>query len=142
MSKQNFSEEDSISATAAQPPMSAEELLSLPVENILLRLQASPSGLSSEEAVRRLEVYGPNELARRKKRSGIFEFLMNFKNPLVIILFIAALISGFTQEYANMIIIFSIVFLSVFLDYYQESKAEKAGNTQGSSNYHRDRAPR
>ena len=54
---------------------------------------------------------------------------MNFKSPLVIILLIAGAIAGALQEYANMVIIFVIVFLSVILDFYQASKAEKAAET-------------
>jgi len=113
-------------ANKVQQMLSAEELLSLPIEELLPRLETSQSGMSSEEATKRLEVYGRNELARKKKRAAIIEFLMNFKSPLTIILLVAGSISGILQEYANMIIIFVIVFLSVILDYYQESKAEKA----------------
>ena len=93
------------------------------------RLETSPSGISFEEAANRTETYGANELARKKKHAAIIEFLMNFKSPLVIILLIAGAISGVLQEYANMAIIFIIVFLSVILDYYQASKAEKAAET-------------
>ncbi len=103
-----------------------EEILSLPVDGVLARLGSSPSGLDSEDAKNRLEVFGRNELARRKKRAGIVEFLMHFRSPLVIILIFAALISGVLQEIPNMVIILSIVFISVVLDYYQESKASRA----------------
>jgi Mg2+-importing ATPase len=113
-------------ANKVQPMLSQEELLSLPIEELLPTLETSQSGLSSEEATKRLEVYGRNELARKKKRAAVIEFLMNFRSPLIIILLVAGLISGLLQEFANMIIIFVIVFLSVVLDYYQESKAERA----------------
>jgi len=117
-------------ANKMQPMLSAEELLSLPVEEVLSHLDTSQSGLSSEEAGNRLEVYGPNELAKRKKHSAIIEFLKNFGSPLVIILMVAGLISAFVPDgLPNFIIIYIIVFLSVFLDYYQESKAEKAAET-------------
>lgn len=112
-----------------QPMLSAEEILGSHISEVFSRLDVSGSGLSSEEAENRLEVYGANELARKKKHAAIVEFLMNFKSPLIIILLIAGSISGFLQEYANMVIIFVIVFLSVILDYYQESKAEKAAET-------------
>jgi Mg2+-importing ATPase len=103
-----------------------EEILGLPVDVLLSRLGSSLGGLSSEDVEKRLEIFGRNELARRKKRAGIVEFLMHFRSPLVIILILAALISGVLQEIPNMIIILSIVFISVVLDYYQESKASKA----------------
>jgi Mg2+-importing ATPase len=117
-------------ARKLQLMLSADELLALPVEELLSRLDASQLGLTSEEAERRLEVYGPNAFARGKKHSALRQFLLNFKNPLVIILMVAGLISGVVAgDYASMIIIYSIVFLSVILDYYQESKAEKAAET-------------
>ncbi|MBS7658168.1 magnesium-translocating P-type ATPase [Candidatus Bathyarchaeota archaeon] len=105
---------------------SAEEVLTSPVEELLSRLKSSMDGLSSDEVERRLEVFGYNELARRKKRTTVINFLSHFKNPLVIILLIAGLISGFLGETANTAIIFVIVMFSIVLDFYQESKAEMA----------------
>jgi len=105
---------------------SAEEVLTLPVEELFSRLKTSLNGLSSEEAKRRLEFFGYNELVRRKRRAVIIDFLSHFKSPLVIILLIAGLISGFFGEVVNMAIIFVIVMFSVVLDFYQESKAERA----------------
>ena len=105
---------------------STEELLSLPIDELLARLNTSLSGLSPEETEERLRTYGYNELAKRKKRTAIVDFLSHFRSPLIIILLIAGLISGFLGEIINVVIIFSIVFVSIILDYYQESKAEKA----------------
>ncbi|MBO3842593.1 MAG: magnesium-translocating P-type ATPase [Candidatus Brockarchaeota archaeon] len=105
---------------------SAEEILTSPVEDLLSRLKSSTNGLSSEEVERRLEFFGYNELVRKKRRAVIIEFLSHFKSPLVIILLIAGLISGFFGEVENTAIIFVIVTLSVVLDFYQESKAERA----------------
>ena len=105
---------------------STGELLSLPVEELLARLNTSLSGLSSEEVEERLRIYGYNELAKRKKRAAIVNFLSHFRSPLIIILLIAGTISGFLGEIINTAIIFSIVFVSAILDFYQESKAEKA----------------
>jgi Mg2+-importing ATPase len=123
-------------APKMQPMLSAEELLSLPAEQLFSRLETSKSGLSAEEAENRLELYGPNELAHGKKHSAVMQFLLNFKSPLVIILMVAGLISGLLQilgltsdGLANFVIIYIIVFISVILDYYQESKAEQAAET-------------
>jgi len=103
-----------------------EEILTLPVEELLLRLKSSLNGLSSEEVEKRLETFGYNELAKKKKKAVIIDFLSHFKSPLVIILLIAGLISSFLGEIVNTSIIFIIVTLSIILDFYQESKAEKA----------------
>jgi Mg2+-importing ATPase len=112
-------------ATTKQTPAS-EDYTTLSIEEVYGRLKTSPQGLSSEQAEERLEYYGPNELALQHKHSAIKEFLSHFKSPLVIILLIASLITGYLQEYANAAIILTIIFISVILDYYQESKAEKA----------------
>jgi Mg2+-importing ATPase len=109
-----------------QPTLTSADMLGLPVEELMSRLKTSPQGLSSEQAQEHLEVYGRNELAREHKHSALKEFLLHFKSPLVIILLIAALITGALGELANTIIILTIIFVSVVLDYYQESKAEKA----------------
>ncbi|MBS7248854.1 MAG: magnesium-translocating P-type ATPase [Candidatus Bathyarchaeia archaeon] len=119
------SEEPSIGDLGWALP-STEEVLTLSVEELLSRMKSSLDGLSSEEAKRRLEFFGFNELVRKKKRVAITGFLSHFKSPLVIILLIAGLISGFFGEVVNMTIILVIVIFSVVLDFYQESNAEKA----------------
>lgn len=128
MSKQNFSKEAETQKTTvpAQPLMSAEELLSRPIDELIAHFGTSSAGLSSEEAARRLEVYGRNELAKKKKRAAIIQFLARFKSPLVIILLIAGAISGLLRQIPSAIVIYTMVFLSVFLAYYQEANASKA----------------
>jgi len=103
-----------------------QELLSLPVEDVLARLKTSQSGLTSQEVQSRLAAYGPNELAEKQKRTGLIEILYHLRNPLVLILLIAAVISGVVGDVTDAIIIFFIVLLSVVLDVYQESKAQNA----------------
>ncbi|MEM3504476.1 MAG: HAD-IC family P-type ATPase, partial [Nitrososphaeria archaeon] len=104
---------------------SAEEVLTLPTDELLLRLNSSLNGLSSEEVEKRLQYFGYNMLIKKKRRA-VIEFLSHLKSPLVIILLIAGLISGFLGEVVNAIIIFVIIMFSVILDFYQESKAENA----------------
>jgi Mg2+-importing ATPase len=106
--------------------VSTEEILSLPVGDVLVRLNTSQAGLSSQEVENRLQVFGRNELAKRKRRTGVVEVLYHLRNPLVFILLSAGLISGILGETIDATIIFSIVLLSVLLDVYQESKAEKS----------------
>ncbi len=123
---QNGNKSNNVQVTTMQSMLTSEEMVSLPIEELMARLNASPQGFSTEQATERLEVYGPNELAREHRHSAVKEFLLHFKSPLVIILLIAGTISGLLNELANTIIIFTIIFVSVALDYYQESKAEKA----------------
>jgi len=110
----------------AQPPVTSEEILTLPTDELLSRLGTSPQGLSSQQAEQNLNIYGTNELARKRKRSGIISFLLHFKSPLIIILLFAAAFAGATGDVADFTIIVVIVLISVVIDHYQESKAENA----------------
>lgn len=110
----------------AQLKLSTEEMLGLSVDELLAYLSASSSGLASDEVEKRLKAFGPNELAKRKKRTAIVDFFFHFRSPLIIILLFAGLISGFSGEIINAAIIFSIILLSVVLDFFQESKAKNA----------------
>ncbi len=123
---QNGSNANNKSGVATQPLLTTDDMVSLPIEELMARLKVSPQGLSSEQVAERLEVYGRNELAREHQHHALKEFLSHFKSPLVIILLVAGIISGYFGEIANTAIILSIIFISVILDYYQESKAEKA----------------
>ena len=106
---------------------SLDEIEAMPIEDVLAKLGTSTSGLTSGEARTRLEEYGSNELAKKKRRSGVIEVFYHLRNPLVFLLLFAGLIEGFVaQDAAGATIIFSIVLLSVFLDVYQESKAERS----------------
>ncbi len=66
-----------------------------PIEEIFSKLKTSPKGLSEKEARKRLEHYGLNEPARRKKRTILTQILSKFLNPLVIVLVIICVFSLF-----------------------------------------------
>ncbi len=106
--------------------LSSEELLNLPTNDLLSRLNTSSNGLTCSEAEERLEVYGRNEFAKKKKRAAIFNFLSRFKSPLVIILIIAGGVSAALGAIPSVIVIYTMVILSVSLAYYQENNASKA----------------
>ncbi len=100
-------------------------------EKVLQDLHASADGLTAGEAAKRMERYGPNQLAEGKKASLFQRFLEQLKDPMIIILLAAALISGITSVYsgesfADVIIILAVVLINAVLGVYQESKAEKA----------------
>lgn len=84
------------------------------------------SGLTSEEARRRLEKSGPNELEKRKDFSSLKLLLAQFKSPLVYILVLAGLVTFFLRDFTDSIVIFAAVFLNTVLGFYQERKAQKA----------------
>ena len=93
---------------------------------------ARATGLSGAEATTRLLRYGPNVFRDHTERSLLVQFILRFKNPLVIILLLASAISAFTGEVANFLIISLIVILSVSLDFmtrarYPISPAQSSG---------------
>ncbi len=89
-------------------------------------LNSGYEGVSDDEAVKRTQVYGKNELEEGKKKTLLGMFLEQFKNVMVIILLIAAAISGFMSELTDTIIILLVVIINAVLGVMQESKAEKA----------------
>ncbi|MFL6451886.1 MAG: magnesium-translocating P-type ATPase [Bryobacteraceae bacterium] len=86
----------------------------------------SPAGLSSAEAERRLQQYGPNEPATRKGRSGLLAFLLLFLNPLSALLLIAATFSVFLGQVVDACIIFLVVALGTGLNFLQTYRSERA----------------
>lgn len=100
-------------------------------EETLDELKTSKSGLSNEEAKVRLQKYGHNKLKETKKKSIFIMFLSQFKDAMLIILIISAIISGFVsirtgETITDSIIILFVVLLNAILGVMQESKAEKA----------------
>ena len=69
------------------------------VEDVLKEQNSSPEGLTSAEAEKRLEKFGKNKLKEGKKVSLIKRFLDELADPMIIILIVAAVISGFTAYY-------------------------------------------
>ncbi|NPA27266.1 MAG: cation-translocating P-type ATPase [Chloroflexi bacterium] len=99
----------------------------LPVEEVLRLLETNPeTGLSEEEAQRRLAIYGPNQLVERGPESPWRIFLEQFQDPLVILLLLSAGISAFLGDYKEAIAIMIIVILNAALGFSQEYRAEKA----------------
>jgi P-type Mg2+ transporter len=93
------------------------------------QLGAGRNGLSSAEAVARRLRYGPNTLEERRRLSLPLKFLSRFRNPLVIILLAAAVISALTGDLSSLVIISTIVLMSAVLDTVQEFRAEEAAES-------------
>ena len=98
----------------------------MPSPDVLSQLESSEKGLSKKQASERLVRYGPNEISKRKVRTGLFVFLSQFKNPLVIILIGASIVAAFLGELTDSTIIIVIVAINGLLGFFQEYRSEKA----------------
>lgn len=107
------------------------------VEAVFDEVKSSEEGLSSAEAEARLEKNGKNKLAEAKKDSTLKKFFDQMKDPMIIILIIAAVISAVTEAIehdfskgmfvpTDTLIILAVVLINAILGVVQENKAEKA----------------
>ena len=106
-------------------PVPDLEYLSSSTEEILKKLNTSLKGLSEAEVERRLEEYGHNEPARKKRRTIIGQILSRFVNPLVIVLLIIASFSLFFGQKISAVLVFLMAAMSVFLSFTREYSAGK-----------------
>ncbi len=103
------------------------EWYSFTIDETAEKLDADLSnGLSTEEAVRRQDKYGANELVERGTKSPWRILFEQFKEIMVIILIIAAIVSGILGEYVEVVVILAIVVLNAILGFIQEYRAEQA----------------
>jgi Mg2+-importing ATPase len=99
---------------------------SIPVAELLKRLNATAGGLTVEEARLRLVQYGPNRL-KPQKRSDILTLLLSqFKSPIILILLFATVLSFFLRDPVDAFIILVIVLVSGLLGFWQEHSASDA----------------
>lgn len=101
------------------------------VEELYKELDTNINGLTEEEASKRLEEYGENKLAERKKKSNLIIFLNQFNDLMIILLIFAAVFSAVIsyiqkESYADSVIILIIVVINATLSYIEEKKADKA----------------
>ena len=116
----------------------------LSTEEVLRKLETAEQGLSSQEAAKRLEKYGKNKLKEAEKATWFQRFMAQLRDPMLIILMIAALVSAATtvidfmqlpepRDFGHLAeglvevgIIVVVVLLNAILGVIQESKAEAA----------------
>lgn len=100
---------------------------SLPVEQIAEMLQTDPKqGLSLSEVNNRLQKFGENIASVKKEKSSVISFLLQFRQPLVLILIIAGFITAMLQQWVDTGVIFGVVVANAVIGFIQEHKAGKA----------------
>ena len=118
--------QEQIDSLAVQS-FTSQEACVIPLSSLASRLDSSlTEGLAGDEAGRRLEKVGPNELEGEKQTPFILKLLAQFKDFLIIILIAAALISAFLGELVDAFIILAVVIINAVLGSVQENRAEKA----------------
>ncbi len=83
-------------------------------------------GLIKNEVVKRREKYGSNTLTTQKTQGPLIRFLLQFNQPLVIILLAATFVTLFLQEWVESAVIFGVILINSIIGFIQESKALKA----------------
>ncbi|MGK7390613.1 MAG: cation-translocating P-type ATPase, partial [Candidatus Cyclobacteriaceae bacterium M2_1C_046] len=83
-------------------------------------------GLSSEEVKKRREKFGENKLPEKGKKTALMIFIKQFKDFLILILFIAAAISWYVGEMTDVYVILGVILFNAIMGFVQEYKAEKA----------------
>ncbi|UCH80547.1 MAG: cation-translocating P-type ATPase [Nitrospiraceae bacterium] len=96
------------------------------IDEVYKHLGSSAEGLSSDEVKNRIETYGLNELIEVKKKTIFMMFLDQFKDFMILILVVAAIVSGIIGELADTIAIVVIVILNAIIGFVQEYRAEQA----------------
>src|SRR5215467_12218685 len=97
-----------------------------PLAQLFRDLRTSPDGLSAREAARRLEVSGPNELARRGGRRWPGELARQFTHPLALLLMLAAVLAWVSGAPRLGIAIVAVIVLNAVFAFAQEMQAERA----------------
>jgi Ca2+-transporting ATPase len=87
---------------------------------------SSIAGLTHDEVQRRQEEYGPNSLQEKKKTPAWVIFLAQFRDFMILVLILAAAISGFIGDITDTVIILVIVLLNALIGFIQEFNAERA----------------
>jgi Mg2+-importing ATPase len=99
---------------------------SAPEADLFQRFGSSPAGHRPESAARQLDEVGPNTVAVGGRHSWLRDLLQRCRNPLVIQLLIIAAVSYAMHDLRSAIVVGGMVFLSVFLSYFQEARSSRA----------------
>jgi P-type Ca2+ transporter type 2C len=95
-------------------------------EEVLEMLHSSRNGLAVEEASKRLEEYGSNQLPEKPKRPEWRRFIKQFDNILIYVLLVAAVVTALFNHWLDTWVILAVVLINAIIGFIQEGKAEKA----------------
>lgn len=116
------------SPCSAPPTLGVAEASALSADDVLARVATSPSGLSTAEAARRLAEIGPNALRTRRARAWPV-LGRQLRSPILVLLFVTALVSVFLGEAADALIVGVILVASIGLGFVNEYRAARAADS-------------
>ena len=96
------------------------------VDDTLANINSTPDGLSSTEALARLQQYGENALPQKKGKPAWLRFLAHFNDVLIYVLLVAALLKLFMGHWVDMFVILGVAIINALIGHIQESNAEKS----------------
>jgi P-type Ca2+ transporter type 2C len=117
---------DRLVAPAPGVPETSHRWHQMPVEAVLTALKSTPQGLATQEAQRRLAAVGPNEITEGKRRTPLRMFVDQFTDFMILVLLVAAVLSGLLGEAKDTIAIVVIVVLNSLIGFIQEYRADRA----------------
>ena len=95
-------------------------------EQLYSEFNSGEQGLTSQQAVQNIEKFGSNKISEGKKKSPLIIFLEQFKDFMVIILIISALVSAFMGDWESFIVIMAVITMNAILGTVQTLKAEQS----------------
>ncbi|MFW5823181.1 MAG: HAD-IC family P-type ATPase, partial [Tangfeifania sp.] len=99
---------------------------SIDADECIEKLNSSEKGLQQEEANNRFEQFGPNELEEKEQTSVLQLIIKQFKDFLVLILIIAAVIAFLSGKMIDVYVIIGVILVNAAIGFFQEYKAEKS----------------
>jgi H+-transporting ATPase len=109
----------------SQQILTPEDAKNKEISEVFNKLQSNEKGLSSAEAKKRLETYGPNEIPEKKVKP-IIKFLNNFWGPIPWMIEIAAILSIVIEEWDDFFVILAMLLINAIVRFWEENKADNA----------------
>ncbi len=106
--------------------MTTDDWYAKNIQDTLKQLTVTEQGLTTTEALTRLQKYGHNVLPPAHKNSTLQRFAQQFHNLLIYILLVAALVTALLDHWIDFSVIIAVVFINAVIGFIQEGKAEKA----------------
>jgi P-type Ca2+ transporter type 2C len=104
----------------------AKDWYSFDIDKVLLEINTTNEGLTSAEALDRLQIFGTNELPKKEGQPAWKLFLNQFNSPLMYIMMVAISVSVYIDNVSDAIFIIVVVSTNACVGFYQEHKANKS----------------